>query len=114
MHRRRFIESALLGALAVCGDAAGVPVATGKVGNGVAGFVVGQRFRSACGRSLELVEIQAQPGSSRCTAYRLRFEGDACVALREGTHWLDGPRGPTALFLQPAKQGVVAWFNQLA
>ncbi len=114
MHRRRFIESALLGALAVYGDAAAVSATPVRRGPGLGGFHVGQRFRSACGRSLDLVEVTAQPGPSRSHAYRLRFEGEACAVLDEGTHWLYGPRGQTALFLQPSKRGVVAWFNQLA
>lgn len=77
-------------------------------------YRVGQRFRSACGRELRLESIDQEQVGASTHSYRLRFAGDACTALVEGTHELHGPDGHVSLFLQPASdQRLVAWFNQL-
>lgn len=114
MKRRHFLShAAALGALAVAAHGLQArPLVQAALGGTT--YRVGQRFRTACGRQLRLESIDEEQVAARTHSYRLRFCGDACAALQEGTHELDGPRGRVALFLQPASgQRMVAWFNHL-
>ncbi|MCK7594968.1 twin-arginine translocation signal domain-containing protein [Pseudomarimonas salicorniae] len=107
MSRRRFLSTASLAALA----AVTAPPAWAGLCAPVGSWRVGDSFRSGCGRPLRLVAIEAELRQGACRSFALRFQGEGCQFLDEGLHRLDGPQGEVDLFLQPSRDGLVAWFN---